>query len=540
MIQFRPWLPHLRFASLRSRLFAAFVGVLVLSLLLTGVIFWAQIRLLNTQRVRAELQSGSQQVKTSVNSELVRYWQTTQPGPVPLLDDLTRLRNHLVIIARNAGVRIVLTDYCNNIAIDTSARNPLQSVAALRLPATCGQMLDDTTGGSRPQPVSLNIGLNAARVRQVQQTNLPGTGETFYQAFPPPPFFSYAQIQGGTYPLLVSTIIIAKSTSSVGQDALSTILPRLAVAGIFALGLTLVVVALIVRAIIRPLRTMTTASEQMTRGEYNQRVPDAGNDEVGQLARSFNRMANEVSRAREHQRQFIANVSHDLKTPLTSILGFSQILLEKSSDTSALQQRAAQVINEEARRLQRLTIDLLDLSRLEAGQLPMKFAECDLSELAGKALLRYSEIPGNAAIRFNDNRAPGPLPIQGDQDRLMQILVNLLDNAVKFCGPGGSVTISTTRENRSALLTVANTGIGLSEEDLTRVFQRFYRTDHSRAMRTGGAGLGLAIVQEIVTAHGGNVRAHTDPDGWTRFTVSLPVHGEKRFDPGSTRRNTES
>jgi signal transduction histidine kinase len=278
----------------------------------------------------------------------------------------------------------------------------------------------------------------------------------------------------------------------------------------------------------------------MAGGDYDQRVPDAGDDEVGQLARSFNRMAMEVSSAREHQRQFIANVSHDLKTPLTSILGFSQILKEADGATSPMQQRAAQVINEEARRLQRLTVDLLDLSRLEAGQLQMRFAVCDLNALAGEALLRYAELPDNATISFLDQRMPGILAVHGDADRLTQVLVNLIDNAVKFCDPHGSVAVVTARAGTYVDVTVANTGAGIDEEDLGRVFQRFYRADHSRAIRTGGAGLGLAIVREIVAAHGGRVDAHSGADGWTRFTVRLPgASAERTFDRLPGLRDTE-
>jgi signal transduction histidine kinase len=262
----------------------------------------------------------------------------------------------------------------------------------------------------------------------------------------------------------------------------------------------------------------------MAGGDYDQRVPESREDEVGQLARSFNRMASEVSTAREMQRQLIANVSHDLKTPLTSIVGFSQILADSDGVTSdPTQRRAVQVIGEEARRLQRLTQDLLDLSRLEAGQLKLRREAVDLNALAGDALARYMHLPSNAAIDWRDQRSQGSLVVSGDADRLMQVLVNLLDNAVKFCEPGGSVAVSTARLDHMATITVANTGVGIASEDLSRVFQRFYRADHSRAATTGGTGLGLAIVREIVDAHSGGVRAHSDGDGWIRFVVSLPL-----------------
>lgn len=512
-----------RRTSLRSTLFAAFAGVLVLSLVLTAASFWLQISLLDAQRVRTDLLRVSPSVKTSVNRLLVGYWTSGPDGERPsdetTLARLTALRRDLAAAARPTGVRVLLTDYCTNVAIDSASAAPLRMRSERDSP-WC-RVLDDAGTGPQPRPVPLAIRLS---VHLVQEATLPQSGTTLYLAFQPPGIMANISAQAGATLLLVRDIILAKSPGSVTADALGSILPRLAVAGAVAIGLTLLVVLLIVRAITRPLRTITLASERMARGDYDQRVPEGGADEVGQLARSFNRMASEVGAAREHQRQFIANVSHDLKTPLTSILGFSQILAESDAvTTDPSGRRAVQVINEEARRLQRLTRDLLDLSRLEAGQLPMRHGLCDLDALAGEALRRYAELPPNLSLTFLDRRAPGPLLVHGDPDRLMQVLVNLLDNAVKFCDPRGQVALETRQSSGEATLTVANTGAGIAPADLARVFQRFYRSDHSRSTRTGGTGLGLAIVREIVGAHGGSIDAHSDQDGWTRFALTLPV-----------------
>jgi len=502
-----------RFASLRSKLFIAFAGVLLLSLVLTATTFWVQIRVYDTQQVQSELQSAAPNVYPGIKHDLVRYWENAHPNPTQLKVDLT-------IRAHTFGVRIVLTDYCNHIAIDTDSTQPLSSPVNGQSIAACGQWLDDLTSADA-QPDTLIVGLG---VNRGQQVTLPGSGASFYFAYPAPPYVPYAPLQGTTTPLLVRTIIIAKSPGSVDQDALGKVLPRLALAGAFAVLLTLLVVVVIVGAITRPLRTIMVASERMARGDYDQSVPSAGKDEVGQLARSFNRMSTEVRDAREFQRQFIANVSHDLKTPLTSILGFSQILIESDEVTAnPMQLRAAQVINQEARRLQRLTLDLLDLSRLEARQLQLRSTRCNLNELVGAALARYVDLPANKAIHFLDRRARQEVLVRADPDRLMQVLVNLLDNAVKFCDPGGSVAAETALLGAEAKVTISNTGVAIAQEDLARVFQRFYRTDHSRATRTGGTGLGLAIVSEIVAAHAGRVHASSDPDGWTRFVVTLPV-----------------
>jgi signal transduction histidine kinase len=501
---------RLRFVSLRSRLFAAFVGVLLLSLVLTGATFWGEIRIYNTQQVQSDLQTSAPGVFTLVKRSLIRYAYRSQAT-------LQSLRSELTGIARDAGVRVLIIDYCNHIAIDTNSSANLVTLRASRVPASCSAVLDDMAGPTTPRV--LNLEPSCTQVRQTSR--LPGGGNSFYRACSA----SFdAALQGTASPLLVRSIIIAKSPAGIDQQALNSILPKLAAAGLLAVMLTLLVVVLIVRAITRPLRSITVASEQMARGDYDQRVPEERKDEVGQLARSFNRMATEVSTARERQRQFIANISHDLKTPLTSIVGFSQILADSDEVTGdPTQRRAVQVINEEARRLQRLTQDLLDLSRLEAGQLRLRRAPIDLNELVGRALARYGDLPAYADLRFRDERSEGALPVWGDADRLMQVMVNLLDNAVKFCDAGGTVTVNTARLDRRAVLTVSNTGAGIAAEDLTRVFKRFYRTDHSRATRTGGTGLGLAIVREIVAAHGGKIEAQSETGNWTRFVISLPL-----------------
>jgi signal transduction histidine kinase len=501
-----------RFGSLRGRLFAAFVGVILLSLLLTGVTFWLEIRIYDTQQVQTELQAAAPNVFPRLKRQIILFY-AQQPQQT-----LEELRGALTLTARAWGVRVLLTDYCNHIPIDTNSSLPLTTVA---VPAACSQRLDDLQGNQPPLTVDLPPSPGQAR----QTSLLPGGGTSFYLAYSAS-FLADLQSsvpQTAAGSLRIRGILVARSPSGALQQAFSSIVPELAVAGVFAVWLTLLVVALIVRAVTRPLNSIAVASEKMAGGDYSQRVPETRDDEIGNLARSFNRMASEVSAARDLQRQFIANVSHDLKTPLTSIIGFSQVLTEEAeAGGDPIQRRAAQVINEEARRLQRLTQDLLDLSRLEAGQLQLRRTSLDLNQLAGSAFARYAELPAAPGLAFLDQRTTAELPIWGDSDRLMQVLVNLLDNAVKFSGLPGTVALETARGRNTAILTVANTGPPIAEDDLTRVFQRFYRTDHSRASRTGGTGLGLAIVREIVVAHGGGVVARSE-NGWVRLVVTLPL-----------------
>jgi signal transduction histidine kinase len=326
----------------------------------------------------------------------------------------------------------------------------------------------------------------------------------------------------------------------VRARSVGAVVSNLVKAGVVALLVCLVAAVVVLRAMTRPLQAMTRAAESMAAGDYDQQVVARGSsDEIGQLARSFNRMAYEVKHARELQRQFVANVSHDLRSPLTSVIGFSQALTEDET-TTPWQRHTAAIINDEAQRMRRLTVDLLDLSRLEAGRLPLAMASLDLRALLGDIALRYQTLPSRHDVRVVVELGDDALPARGDPDRLTQVFVNLLDNAFKFADAEGEVRLRAARAGAVAVVEVYNTGAGIPSEDLPRVFDRFYRGDHSRARRTGGSGIGLAIVREIVHAHGGAVAASGEQGHWAALTVRLPLvmEAEDEFTEGLQPANT--
>ncbi len=277
------------------------------------------------------------------------------------------------------------------------------------------------------------------------------------------------------------------------------------------------------RSVSHPIQRMTAATEAMAQGDYAQQITVQGDDEVARLARSFNTMAQEVDRAHRMQRDFVANVSHDLKTPLTSIQGFAQALLDGTAEDSESRRRAAQVIYEEADRMRRLVRVLLELAKLESGQIKLAREPIDLGAVLEEAVERALPLAETREITVK-LRAPASLPaIQGDADRLSQVFNNLLDNAVAYTPAGGAVEVTAAPTSEGTLeIVVSDTGRGIPPEDLPRVFERFYQADKARADRQG-TGLGLSIVQEIVAAHGGRVTAASQPDLGTRFTVTLPI-----------------
>jgi two-component system OmpR family sensor kinase len=307
-----------------------------------------------------------------------------------------------------------------------------------------------------------------------------------------------------------------------------TFLRPIWVSGLLALLVSVLLAFGIAGWVARPLQRVATAAKAVARGDYEQHVPVTGPDEVQTVARSFNSMATQVKATNQAQRDFVSNVSHDLKTPLTSIRGWSQSLLDGTADTEVAQQRAAGIIYNEAERMQRMVDQQLDLARIESGQLELVQSLVDLHQL-------LSDVYNNLTLRAQDQKIqlttdlqPVP-PIMGDYDRLMQIFTNLIDNALTHTPVDGRVHVGLKKHGEKAVeVTVQDTGAGISSEDLPRIFERFYQVEKSRARENGrlGSGLGLAIVQELVEAHQGNIRAYSREGEGSAFVVRLPVSVE--------------
>ncbi|HEY63487.1 MAG TPA: HAMP domain-containing protein [Caldilineae bacterium] len=301
--------------------------------------------------------------------------------------------------------------------------------------------------------------------------------------------------------------------------------PQLLYAGGVALLLAIILAILIARSFARPLGVVAEAAEEIARGNLDLQLEIRRPAEMRRLVDSFNAMTREVKAARQAQRDFIANVSHDLKTPLTSIQGYAQALLDGTATTPEAQRQAASVIYEEATRMHRLVEQLLELARLDAGQIKMARVPVDLSGLLSSCVERQRLRSQEREITLTLN-VPQGLSVVGDPDRLFQVFTNLLDNALSYTPAGGQVEVTAERveeEDRPWIaVSVTDNGPGIPPEELPRLFERFYRVDKARR-RGGGSGLGLAIVKELVEAHGGRVRAESVVGLGTRFTVLLPV-----------------
>lgn len=319
-------------------------------------------------------------------------------------------------------------------------------------------------------------------------------------------------------------LLVAKPAASLG-DVLSDLMPRLLFSGLIGVAAALVLGFLLAQSVAAPLRNIARAARNVGRGNYQQRVPATGPAEVRDLATNFNRMTEEVQRSQATLRQFLANISHELKTPLTSIRGFSEAVLDGTIDDPEGVRRSARIIRDESERVLRLVEELLDLSRIESGQVTMRQEPLDLAELfehvAEVFALRSEERGVRLVIDAQHERL-----VRGDVDRLEQVMNNLLDNAFRHTPRGGLIRISSRDIADDAVqVSVSDTGWGIPAEEVPYLFERFYRARSTFAEDGRGHGLGLAICREIVRAHGGDIWATSEEGRGTTFVFTLPSAG---------------
>jgi signal transduction histidine kinase len=321
-----------------------------------------------------------------------------------------------------------------------------------------------------------------------------------------------------------AALVVAKPAAGLGE-VFGDLMPRLLFSGLIGVAAALILGFAFSQSVTAPLRNIARAARSVARGNYRQRVPATGPREVRDLAANFNRMTEEVQRSQQTLRDFLANISHELKTPLTSIRGFSSAILDGTIDDSAGIERSARIISDESNRVLRLVEELLDLSRIESGQISMRQEDLPIDEL-------FEHVGEVFALRSEDTGVRLNLPaatrahIRGDFDRLEQVLNNLLDNAFRHTPRDGAIRVGTF-EPRVGLIqvNVTDTGAGIPPDHIPHLFERFYRAPASGTTRVKGYGLGLAICREIVRSHGGDIWATSDPGHGTTFSFTLPTAG---------------
>lgn len=298
----------------------------------------------------------------------------------------------------------------------------------------------------------------------------------------------------------------------------------LAALSLIAVLLTLVPGTLYIEKLVRAVRRTTDAANEIAKGDYSVRIDYTGRDEIGALCTAVHDMADEIGTADKMKNEFISTVSHELRTPLTAIRGWGETLREVGADDPALTARGIDVILKETERLGGMVEELLDFSRIRNDRLSLHIGQMDVVRELDEAVLTFRE----RAVREDKQLLYAPsaveAPILGDADRITQVFVNVIDNALKYTDAGGTIRIEATVSGRTSEIRVSDTGRGISERDLPHVTEKFYKAD--QAVR--GSGIGLAVAAEIVRLHKGTLRLESERGVGTTVIITLPLLGEER------------
>ncbi|MBK8616127.1 MAG: HAMP domain-containing protein [Anaerolineales bacterium] len=273
--------------------------------------------------------------------------------------------------------------------------------------------------------------------------------------------------------------------------------------------------------ILGPVSVMTSASRRIAEGHYDERVELRGNDELNQLAGSFNQMAEQLEQVESMRRQLIGDVAHELRTPLTAIKGTAEALMDGVLPAST---ETYQQIHSEAGRLSRLVDDLQELSRVESRSTQLDIHPVDSASLIQTVTKRLKYQFDEKRVKLTLSLPRDPIHVLADEGRILQVLTNLIGNALQYTPEHGTVTISIERDKNEALISVADTGDGIPPEHLARIFDRFYRVDKSRSRARGGSGIGLTIAKHLVESHGGRIWARSaGKEKGSVFIFTLPL-----------------
>ena len=442
--------------SLNFRLLAAFTLVIIV---IIGSVFFFTYR-----TTRAEISHIGERMERiqdrRVEIELSRYYQFTGTWE--------GVQSRVVQWGNLYGRRIILTDNQGTVMADSDEK----------------LMGGTYTGGTSGQPMMPFMGIGPVGVLHMVHGELPDLNR------------AALQITYGT----------------IGRFFLWS--------GLLAIGIALLLTFVLSRRILAPVKALTGAARQFGKGDFSHRVDYKGKGELGELAISFNSMAEDLERTERLRRNMVADVAHELRTPLSNLKGY----LEAISDGVVKPDEATiKSLNEEASSLSRLVEDLQELSLADAGKLRIILQPDDISRLIKESVTVFQTKAATKSLTISAD-LPAVLPLVNiDSHRIKQVLYNLLDNAVAHTGKEGRITVTAREQDDKVYINVADTGEGIPPEDLPMIFERFYRVDKSRARATGGSGLGLTIAKRLVEAHGGTIEVSSQPGQGSTFTFNLPA-----------------
>lgn len=479
------------FKSLFARYITVFLLVVMVAFVLLAAIVNAQFADYNTRSNMERIQQTAENVQIYIQKEYVRtqaadfgtFLANEQSRIMRDINDLS-FDDMAIFAVDRRGVLILRND-----AMEDAAHKPMIDFSYLT---------ELSENGGKISGMSNLNGMMTEKYMYCANSIIVGDGES------------------------VGAVFVCISQTSVNAF-LDNVARTVIMAILWVMLAALIVIYFVTDRITRPLKAMSRAAQSFAVGQFDVRVPVMGNDEVSSLAVAFNHMAESLSRQEELRRTFLANVSHDLRTPMTTIGGFIDGILDGAIPPEK-QSYYLQIIAQEVRRLSRLVNSLLDISRIQAGERKFTPEPFDICEMGRQILISFEQKIDRkkldvAFICDDDN-----MFVTADRDAIYQVFYNLCDNAVKFAKDGGRYEISIVQtKDRKIAVSVYDEGQGISPEDLPFVFDRFYKADRSRGLDKTGTGLGLFISKTIINAHNEQIRAESEFGAWCRFTFTLPV-----------------
>ena len=404
------------------------------------------------------------------------------------------IQDELEIVAGYMGAEIWVIDSQKNLLIDSSD-NSVYFLATHRKP----RVLED-----------FNVADFGNAYYQVG---------TFYDSFQEDTLTVYAPI---TVDYKVRAyVLIHKPVTSVITDA-DNIVNIVFTSSILILACTFIILLATMFFIYRPVRIMNKAADSYAKGDFKERINIHSNDEIGYIAKTMNYMATELDTLEDEQKKFISNVSHDFRSPLTSIKGYIEAMID-GTIPQEMQEKYLNIILFETERLNKLTQSILDLNRFRGQGMLLDITEFDINSMIRTIIQTFEGTCAKKGLSFDLVLTEQQLFVQGDSGKIQQVLYNLIDNATKFSHNNSAITIETTVKNGKVFISIKDTGIGIPKDSIKKIWERFYKTDQSRGKDKKGTGLGLAIVKEIIQAHKQNINVISTEGVGTEFIFTLKL-----------------
>ena len=320
-------------------------------------------------------------------------------------------------------------------------------------------------------------------------------------------------------------ILIVNSALDTVNEVYSEIVESLWVPAIIVTLAGLITILVLSNGIVTRVRTLNSATQSIAKGKFDTRVTFKGKDEISLLARGFNKMAEDLKASDASKRDFVSNAAHELRSPMTSINGFVEGMLDGTIPPEK-HRMYLEIVSSEVKRLTNLVRTMLDLSRIESGRDKLNLAVVDINELIRRVVIRLGQKIENGGILPEIDISDAPLLVKCDSDKIEQVLQNLMDNAIKFTPEGKALILRTERKGESVYVTVKDEGAGISRDELKLIWDRFYTVDKARSGKKTGTGLGLSIVKSIIDLHNSTITVSSEIDQGTEFVFTLEYAGD--------------